>query len=571
MGSFFLALLFSFSAFAGFPPVTSTNSAITVLPGQKVQCNTASAAQFGCLQASDFSAFNAKAPTDSPAFTGTPTAPTPSNGDSSTKLATTAWVNAQGYLSAAGSMPSTTVTSTTPVTSASTSFVTALTTTITTTAASAPVFAQCVMDLTSATAASVANTRVTINGVAGQTVSESITTATTQHLQVAPQFTSASLSPGTYTVNCDIARSSGTGTVTFNQGALSAVGLQGASSNGITQLTGALTAGPGSGSQVLSGVLPVANGGTHLSSTTANQLLYSSATNVIAGLATANTGALVTSSSGVPSITSGATANRVLRTNGTTVSFAQVAAATDISGTLAVTNGGTGLSSVAAQRIPFGTGSTTLATDGAFAWDTANQRFMAGGFGTATGNFLVTSGNKTALQAFNSSAGNAFQSTNVSAYTAALINRSNGAANGASIGLEFGRGTPASPTQALNGDQIGVIAATPDASDGVAHGYAGAISFVASEDALTTSTGGELALSTTPNGGNLVPVERVRVTNDGQLKAHYGVSVDTAGSQPACDSAHRGLWWVIQGGVGVADTLQICLKDAANNYAWLTK
>lgn len=52
----------------------------------------------------------------------------------------------------------------------------------------------------------------------------------------------------------------------------------------------------------VTGVLPVANGGTNLSSTTANQILYSSATNVIAGLATANSSLLVTDGSGVPSI-----------------------------------------------------------------------------------------------------------------------------------------------------------------------------------------------------------------------------------------------------------------------------
>lgn len=39
----------------------------------------------------------AKAPIASPAFTGTPTTPTPLTSDSSTKVANTAWVNAQGY------------------------------------------------------------------------------------------------------------------------------------------------------------------------------------------------------------------------------------------------------------------------------------------------------------------------------------------------------------------------------------------------------------------------------------------------------------------------------------------
>jgi hypothetical protein len=48
----------------------------------------------------------------------------------------------------------------------------------------------------------------------------------------------------------------------------------------------------------------VTSGGTGLTSTTINQLLYSSGTSTIAGLATANSGVLVTSAGGVPSISS---------------------------------------------------------------------------------------------------------------------------------------------------------------------------------------------------------------------------------------------------------------------------
>ena len=54
----------------------------------------------------------------------------------------------------------------------------------------------------------------------------------------------------------------------------------------------------------LANALPVSSGGTNLTSTTANQLLYSSAANTISGLATANNGILITSSAGVPSISS---------------------------------------------------------------------------------------------------------------------------------------------------------------------------------------------------------------------------------------------------------------------------
>jgi hypothetical protein len=45
----------------------------------------------------------AKAPNASPAFSGTPTAPTPSSADNTTKIATTAFVKAQGYLASGAS------------------------------------------------------------------------------------------------------------------------------------------------------------------------------------------------------------------------------------------------------------------------------------------------------------------------------------------------------------------------------------------------------------------------------------------------------------------------------------
>jgi hypothetical protein len=48
--------------------------------------------------------------------------------------------------------------------------------------------------------------------------------------------------------------------------------------------------------------VPVVNGGTGLTSTVANEILYSSSANTIAGLPTANNGILVTSAGGVPSI-----------------------------------------------------------------------------------------------------------------------------------------------------------------------------------------------------------------------------------------------------------------------------
>lgn len=63
-------------------------------------------------------------------------------------------------------------------------------------------------------------------------------------------------------------------------------------------------------------------------------------------------------------------------------------------------------------------------------------------------------------------------------------------------------------------------------------------------------------------GENIAPA-KVTVTN--------GVVLNTSGAQPTCESAIRGMMWVIQGGVGVADVFQICMKDGANAYGWVTK
>ena len=60
----------------------------------------------------------------------------------------------------------------------------------------------------------------------------------------------------------------------------------------------------------------VATTATYPATTTASQLLYSSATNTIGGLATANNGTLVTSATGVPSILAGpGTTGNILQSN----------------------------------------------------------------------------------------------------------------------------------------------------------------------------------------------------------------------------------------------------------------
>jgi hypothetical protein len=42
------------------------------------------------------------------------------------------------------------------------------------------------------------------------------------------------------------------------------------------------------------------------------------------------------------------------------------------------------------------------------------------------------------------------------------------------------------------------------------------------------------------------------------------------GTKPACDTATRGKFWMVQGGTGIKDTIEVCAKDAADAYSWRT-
>lgn len=58
--------------------------------------------------------------------------------------------------------------------------------------------------------------------------------------------------------------------------------------------------------------------------------------------------------------------------------------------------------------------------------------------------------------------------------------------------------------------------------------------------------------------------------NAGTVSHNNGVRLNTSGggSRPTCASGIRGTLWYVQGGAGVADTIDICAKAAADTYAW---
>lgn len=119
--------------------------------------------------------------------------------------------------------------------------------------------------------------------------------------------------------------------------------------------------------------------------------LYASTANTVTAFATANTSALVTSSTGVPSWASGTTANRVLTTDGTTVSFAQVALTTMVTGVLPIANGGTNSSTALNNNRPIVSSGGKIVEASAIA---ATSVYFADANGLPTGNtnFAYTSG-----------------------------------------------------------------------------------------------------------------------------------------------------------------------------------
>ncbi len=115
----------------------------------------------------------------------------------------------------------------------------------------------------------------------------------------------------------------------------------------------------------VTGVLAAANGGTGVASLGgANTIIYTTAPNSFTALTTANTGDLTTNSTGSLVYATGPTPARLLRTDGTTISFAQVVLSSDVTGTLPVANGGTGVDNAVDFRTNFdvpqnnGTGAT---------------------------------------------------------------------------------------------------------------------------------------------------------------------------------------------------------------------
>lgn len=207
------------------------------------------------------------------------------------------------------------------------------------------------------------------------------------------------------------------------------------------------------------------------------------------------------------------------------------------SGILPFARGGTGSSTNFTPNnvIYATTGAFAQDATGQFTWDNVNKRLAVGAQGTGKVNATVTSGSDLCFNASAQGTNNCIQAQNQNAYTLSLINASTSSVAGASIGGAFNRGTLASRTQSLNGDQIFSITGQGYTGAIFGPGLTNAISFVLSENTATTGNGGEIVFSTTPNA-TLLPVERMRLKNTGTL-----ILNSLAPSKPVLSSATTAL------------------------------
>lgn len=151
--------------------------------------------------------------------------------------------------------------------------------------------------------------------------------------------------------------------------------------------SGAPVWGPVSLVDDITGILGVFNGGTGLSATIANQILYSSTADVIAGLPTANSGVLITSAAGVPSISS------VLPGGLSTPNFTIGAGGAITSSGPGGALGSNAFNSIAYLPLAGGTMSGSIAMGGASITGAANisaLSFSAGATGGATGTVVIS-------------------------------------------------------------------------------------------------------------------------------------------------------------------------------------
>jgi hypothetical protein len=140
------------------------------------------------------------------------------------------------------------------------------------------------------------------------------------------------------------------------------------------------------------------------------------------------------------------------------------------------------------------------------------------------------------------------------------------------------------PILPKKGDRIGYTLFGSLASDGSPRNAAGLVGYAESD--WTSASIPAYFLFEVAAPGYASRTERMRITSTGnvgigtptptqKLEVNGNIRINTTTARPsslACDSTVRGTIWLTQGSSVspfTADTLEVCVKDVSNNYAWI--
>jgi hypothetical protein len=151
----------------------------------------------------------------------------------------------------------------------------------------------------------------------------------------------------------------------------------------------------------------------------------------------------------------------------------------------------------------------------------------------------------------------------------------------AAIWLRRGRGQTGAPTTVSKGDVIGQIRAFAWSGEGSSNNYhqGAAINWEIDDQdfSIGQRPGSRLSFYTNERGNS--DYARLVIKADGKvgigttdpkekLEVDGGIRLNATTGRPACSSDTRGTMWFIKGDSGVADSVMVCAKDAADAYDW---
>jgi len=181
----------------------------------------------------------------------------------------------------------------------------------------------------------------------------------------------------------------------------------------------------------------------------------------------------------------------------------------------------------------------------------------------------------TALNTLNGSVTNAGFSSATRNVLATEYTGASGATAGAFLGAYSNDGASMASGDRLGGFFFGGYDGTNMRNSGMIHSFA-------TEAWSATNAGTNLVFATTPNG-SVTRTDRMTIDSNGgvsvgtttataKLNIYGGGVIINPGAtgKPTCDVSQRGNQWNTFSGAGVKDSAEVCLKDAADAYAWRT-